>query len=90
MEGGLEKNDTYQLSFYHTITKNNKSVIGVEKSTVNIRNNEWIINHRNEERSQLVYDDVSKNIDISILGKGVYMLNVRGNKREVLKRVVVY
>ena len=34
--------------------------------------------------------DVSKNIDLSVFGKGVYLLNVRVNKTEVIKKVVVY
>ena len=34
--------------------------------------------------------DVSKNIDLSVFGKGIYILSVSGNKREVLKKVVVY
>lgn len=33
---------------------------------------------------------VSKNIDLSVFGKGVYMLNISNSKTEVIKKVVVY
>ena len=91
MEGGLEKNDTYQLSFFHTINKENKSIVGIEKSIVNIRDNEWIINPKNLERSQLIYDDVSKNIDINLINieSGKQKIDVSGNLKGLEKKDIL-
>ncbi|MDP2089868.1 MAG: translocation/assembly module TamB domain-containing protein [Flavobacteriaceae bacterium] len=88
MEGGLEKNDTYQLSFYHTINEDNKSIIGIEKSNVIIRDNEWIINPKNQERSQLVYDDVTKNTDINWINieSGNQKIDITGNLKGIAKK----
>lgn len=91
MEGGLEKNDTYQLSFFHTINKENKSIVGIEKSIVNIRDNEWIINPKNLERSQLIYDDVSKNIDINLINieSGNQKIDISGNLKGLEKKDIL-
>lgn len=81
MEGGLEKSDSYQLSFYHTINKENKSVIGVEKSNITIRDNQWIINSKNLETNQIVYDETSKNININLINieSGKQKIDISGN-----------
>ncbi|WP_238320897.1 translocation/assembly module TamB domain-containing protein [Neotamlana nanhaiensis] len=47
--GGKKGNDSYNLSFYHTINEANESVIGFKKSDVTIKNNKWYINE-NQDR----------------------------------------
>ncbi|WP_430426602.1 hypothetical protein [Maribacter litoralis] len=43
-KGGSEFNDSYNLNFYHTFNKDNKSVIGLKTSDVNFKGNKWVLN----------------------------------------------
>ena len=43
-KGGSDFNDSYNLNFYHTFNKDNKSVIGLKTSDVNFKGNKWVLN----------------------------------------------
>ena len=64
-KGGIEKTEDYNLSFYHTFNKDNQSVFGVQKSNINFKNNEWIINPANNFKNKVVLDTKTKTYTIS-------------------------
>lgn len=88
MQGGLDINDSYQLSLYHTINKENKSIIGIEKSFVNIINNEWVINPNNLDRSQIIYDDATKKTFINWINfeSGEQKIDITGSLEGLAKK----
>lgn len=48
--------DKFNLSFYHTINEQNKSVVGIRKSDVRYQGKKWVINPTNEN-TKLVFDN---------------------------------
>ncbi|NHF61105.1 translocation/assembly module TamB [Flavobacteriaceae bacterium TP-CH-4] len=58
--GGSEYNDVYNLNFYHTFNKANKSVIGLKKSDVSFKGNEWILNKDNNNQNKVI---INRNLD---------------------------
>lgn len=54
--GGKGFEDVYNLSFYHTIDKSNKSVVGIKKSDVSFRGNKWFINEENNRKNRFIFD----------------------------------
>ena len=59
--GGKNK-DQYNLSLYHTINKDNNSVIGVKKSAINYNGNTWFLNENNNKNNKIVFDKDFNNI----------------------------
>lgn len=55
-KGGKQNTDIYNLSFYHTINKDNESVIGFKKSDVTIKDNKWIINEEQDRFHKISFD----------------------------------
>lgn len=55
-KGGKKLNDHYDLSLYHTINKNNQSVIGFKKSNVKVKNQKWILNKLNDVKNKVIFD----------------------------------
>ena len=53
---GKENNDNYNLSFYHTVNQDNKSVIGFKKSNITVKNNKWLINEKNNRFNKISFD----------------------------------
>jgi len=64
-KGGIDKTEDFKLSFFHTFNKENKSVFGVQKSNINFKNNEWIINPSNNFENKVVLDSKTKTYTIS-------------------------
>ncbi|WP_417213370.1 translocation/assembly module TamB domain-containing protein [Bizionia sp.] len=62
--GGKNNNDIYNLSFYHTINKENKSVVGFSKSDITFKGNKWILNENRNRNNRLVFDNNFKNVKI--------------------------
>ena len=56
-KGGLENTETFDLSFYHTFNNNNKFVVGIQKSNVNFKNNNWIMNPEDNLSNNVIYDN---------------------------------
>lgn len=57
VRGGKQKEDLYDLSLYHTINENGKSVIGAKRSSITFKGNEWFLNEENNKRNKVVFDD---------------------------------
>ncbi|WP_456377386.1 translocation/assembly module TamB domain-containing protein [Lutibacter sp.] len=64
-KGGKNNTEEYNLSFYHTFNKENKSVFGVQKSNFTFKNKEWIINPANNLENKIVYANKTKTYNIS-------------------------
>jgi len=63
--GGDNNTENYNLAFYHTFNKENKSVFGLQKSNFTFKDTKWIINPDDNFANKLVYDDKTKTYDIS-------------------------
>jgi hypothetical protein len=48
-KGGKQGNDFYNLNVYHTINKENKNVVGFDKSEVQFKDYLWYINEEENE-----------------------------------------
>jgi hypothetical protein len=57
-KGGQKSQDNYVLNFYHTINEKRQSVIGLKKSSIFFKDNEWIVD--NNQNNKLIFD---KNLD---------------------------
>ncbi|MEP2278799.1 translocation/assembly module TamB domain-containing protein [Maribacter sp.] len=53
-KGGSEFNDSYNLNFYHTFNKDNKSVIGLKTSDVNFKGNKWVLNKDGDRKNKVI------------------------------------
>nr|WP_316933210.1 translocation/assembly module TamB domain-containing protein [Maribacter thermophilus] len=53
-KGGSEFNDSYNLNFYHTFNKENKSVIGLKTSDVSFKGNKWILNKEGDTKNKVI------------------------------------
>ena len=62
--GGSEYNDSYNLNFYHTFNKQNKSVIGLKKSDVSFKNNTWILNRDGDNKNKVIINKTLDSITI--------------------------
>ena len=65
--GGKKKEDLFNLSLYHTINPEGKSVVGVKKSDITYKDNVWFINEHNNSFNKVVFDDNFKNIRVDSL-----------------------
>ena len=54
--GGPNLKEKFDLSFYHTINENNMSVIGLKKSNIKFKDNDWLINPTNNKQNKVVFD----------------------------------
>lgn len=53
-KGGSQLNDSYNLNFYHTFNKDNKSVIGLKTSDINFKGNKWVLNRDNDSKNKVI------------------------------------
>ena len=63
-KGGSEYNDSYNLNFYHTFNKENKSVIGLKKSDISFKNNTWILNRAGNNKNKVIFNKTLDSIVI--------------------------
>jgi hypothetical protein len=66
-KGGKKKEDLFNLSLYHTINPEGKSVVGVKKSDITYKDNVWHLNENNNHLNKVVFDDNFKTIQIDSL-----------------------
>ncbi|MBV1922939.1 MAG: translocation/assembly module TamB [Flavobacteriaceae bacterium] len=66
-KGGKRKEDLFNLSLYHTINPEGKSVVGVKKSDITYKDNVWHLNENNNHLNKVVFDDNFKTIHIDSL-----------------------
>lgn len=63
-KGGSDFDDSYNLNFYHTFNKENKSVIGLKTSDVNFKGNKWILNQKGDSKNKVVLNRALDSITI--------------------------
>ena len=66
-KGGEKKEDIFNLSLYHTINPQGKSVVGVKKSDITYKDNVWYLNEDNNSLNKVVFDNDFKDIRIDSL-----------------------
>ena len=59
-KGGVNNTEKYNLSFFHTFSPEGKSVIGIQKSDIIFKNNDWVINPDNNSKNKVEYDPATK------------------------------
>ncbi len=62
--GGSEYDDTYNLNFYHTFNKENKSVIGFKKSDISFKGNTWTLNADSDAENKVIFNNTLDSITI--------------------------
>lgn len=62
--GGRGYDDSYFLNFYHTFNEENKSVIGLKRSNIILKGNEWVINKRRNKKNKVIVNKTLDSIDI--------------------------
>jgi hypothetical protein len=55
-KGGNEGQDFYNLNFFHTINKENKNVVGFNKSELQFKDYLWYLNEDDDEKNRIVFD----------------------------------
>ncbi len=55
-KGGSTFNDSYNLNFYHTFNKENKSVIGLKTSDVSFKGNKWVLNKDGDNKNKVIFN----------------------------------
>ncbi|MEO9891314.1 translocation/assembly module TamB domain-containing protein [Aurantibacter sp.] len=63
-KGGSEFNDSYNLNFYHTFNKENKSVIGLKTSDVSFKGNKWVLNKDGDTKNKVILNRTLDSISI--------------------------
>ncbi|MRX63790.1 translocation/assembly module TamB domain-containing protein [Maribacter luteus] len=63
-KGGSEYNDSYNLNFYHTFNKQNRSVIGLKRSDISFKNNTWILNKEGNSKNKVIVNRTLDSIQI--------------------------
>lgn len=63
-QGGSEYDDSYNLNFYHTFNKQNKSVIGLKTSDVSFKGNKWVLNREGNTKNKVIFNRTLDSISI--------------------------
>ena len=63
-KGGSNLNDSYNLNFYHTFNKENKSVIGLKTSDVSFKGNNWVLNKDGDNKNKVIVNRTLDSISI--------------------------
>ena len=59
-KGGKNTTEDFNLDFYYTINEQQKSVVGIEKSTFNYKDFRWQVNVNNDHNHKVTFD-IAKN-----------------------------
>lgn len=66
-KGGDAKEDLFNLSLYHTINTDGKSVVGVKRSDITYKDNVWLLNKDNNRLNKVVFDNNFRDVRIDSL-----------------------
>jgi len=82
--GGKEKEEIFNLSFYHTINPEGKSVVGVKKSDIKYKDNIWFINENNNKLNKVVFDNNFQDVrvDSLVLSHDHEIIELSGSLRD--------
>ncbi|MCF6212412.1 MAG: translocation/assembly module TamB [Flavobacteriaceae bacterium] len=78
--GGDSLTEKYSLSMYNTKAKNGKSVFGIKKSSINVKNINWELNPTNNKANKIIFDTNFNSFTIEKidLQSGNQKMNVAG------------
>lgn len=62
--GGKSNDDSFDLSLYHTINEEGKSVLGFKKSKIIFKETPWYLNEKDDKNNNIVFDNNLRDIDI--------------------------
>jgi hypothetical protein len=62
-KGGSKGEDYFNLNLYHTINKDNKNVVGINKSEIKLKDYLWFLNEKETPNNQIVFDKAFKNFN---------------------------
>jgi len=81
--GGVEKKDHYNLTFYHTIDSENKSIVAMQNSEIKYNGTVWKINPDKKNKNKIIYDPHSKMItyDNFLLTSGGQSITFFGDQK---------
>jgi hypothetical protein len=64
-KGGTKATDNYTFNIFHTINKDNKNVVGIQKSELFYKNNLWFINEKeDDDENRVVFDKLLQDFTI--------------------------
>ncbi|MDN3593990.1 translocation/assembly module TamB domain-containing protein [Zunongwangia endophytica] len=66
-KGGKSDEDVFNLNLYHTINKENQSVVGIQRSDLTFKQNTWYINQNRNKKNKIVFENSFKDITIDSL-----------------------
>ena len=83
-KGGPQKEDSFDLSFYHTINEDNNSVVGFRKSGIKFKENQWYLNEENNTQNRVVFDNNFQDVKIEelILSHAQERISLKGELRD--------
>lgn len=55
-KGGNKAEDYYKLNVFHTINKENKNVVGIQKSEIMFKEVLWYLNENNDDKNKILFD----------------------------------
>lgn len=79
-KGGKEFTESFNLDFYYTIDKEQKGVVGIQKSTLNYRGFDWVVNPKNNKENKVTFNIKENDFLISpfVLESGEQKINLKG------------
>lgn len=63
-KGGESYNDRFNLNFYHTFNSDKKSVLGLKKSDISFKGNQWFLNEEGNAKNKVI---VNKTLDTIVI-----------------------
>jgi len=66
-KGGNNNDDDFNLSLFHTINKEQQSVIGIRKSNIKFKESKWYLNRENNKKQTIVFEKNLSNFKIDTL-----------------------
>ena len=83
-KGGKKYSESFNLDFFYTINELQKSVIGIQKSTLNYKGFDWVINPKNDSNNKVSFNLKEDNYEISpfVFKSGKQKIGFRGVLRD--------
>ncbi|NND62399.1 MAG: translocation/assembly module TamB, partial [Flavobacteriaceae bacterium] len=66
-KGGKTQEDLFKMSLYHTINPNGKSVVGIKRSKITYKDNEWFLNRNNNSLNKITFDNNFRDLRLDSL-----------------------
>ncbi|CAA0256362.1 conserved hypothetical protein [Tenacibaculum maritimum] len=64
-KGGKGQAENFNLDFFYTINKEKKSVVGIQKSTFNFKENKWLVNPLENKENKVTFNLKTKEFELS-------------------------